>query len=147
MMNEHGLLKATETTLEASEYVANKLNDYDISHLFLMQQLAGLENTPIAHMAGDAVLHHFRKIFKGHIVGNSGISIEQANHLIAENVVDAVAFGRDYIANPDLVERIRLGAPLNEQRPEHFYGDSPKGYTDYPVLSESNVGARLRLAH
>ena len=144
MMNEHGLLKATETTLEASEYVANKLNDYNISHLFLMQQLANLEKTPIAHMAGDAVLHHFRKVFKGQIDGNSGISIEQANRLIAENVVDAVAFGRDYIANPDLVERIRLGAALNEQHPEGFYGDSPEGFTDYPVLRESTAGASLR---
>ena len=137
MMNEHGLLRASETTLEASEYVANKLNDYNISHLFLMQQLTNIEKTPIAHMAGDAVLHHFRKIFKGQIVGNSGISIEQANRLIAESVVDAVAFGRDYIANPDLVERIRLGARLNEQRPEFFYGDTPDGFTDYPVWSSS----------
>jgi len=56
MMNEHGLLRATETTLEASEYVANKLNDYNISHLFVMQQLTNIEKTPIAHMAGDAVL-------------------------------------------------------------------------------------------
>jgi N-ethylmaleimide reductase len=144
MMNEHGLLKATETTLEASEYVAKKLNDYNISHLFLMQQLTSLERTPIAHMAGDAVLHHFRKIFKGQIVGNSGISIEQANRLIAEKVVDAVAFGRDYIANPDLVERIRLGAPLNEQRPEFYYGDLPDGYTDYPVFSGSAACAVMR---
>ena len=141
MMNEHGLLKATETTLQASEYVARRLNDYNISHLFLMQQLTGLEKTPIAHMAGDAVMHHFRKIFKGQIVGNSGISVEQANRLIADHLVDAVAFGRDYIANPDLVERIRLGASLNEQRPEGFYGESPEGYTDYPLLSESGVGA------
>ncbi len=144
MMNEHGLLRATDTTLEASEYVAKKLNDYNISHLIVMQQLTNIEKTPIAHMAGAAVLHHFRKIFKGQIVGNSGISIKQANRLIAENVVDAVAFGRDYIANPDLVERIRLGAPLNEQRPEGFYGDSPEGFTDYPALSGSAVGASTR---
>lgn len=144
MMNEHGLLRATDTTLEASEYVAKRLNDYNISHLLVMQQLTNIETTPIAHMAGDAVLHHFRKIFKGQIVGNSGISIKQANRLIADNVVDAVAFGRDYIANPDLVERIRLGAPLNEQRPEGFYGDSPEGFTDYPVLSGSAVGASVR---
>ena len=88
-------------------------------------------------LAGDSVLHHFRKIFKGQIIGNSGISIDQANRLIGESVVDAVAFGRDYIANPDLVERIRLGARLNEQRPEFFYGDTPDGYTDYPVWSGS----------
>jgi N-ethylmaleimide reductase len=98
--------------------------------------LTSLEKTPIAHLAGDAVLHHFRKIFKGHIVGNSGISIAQASRLIAENVVDAVAFGRDFIANPDIVDRIRSGAPLNEPRPEGFYGDSPQGFTDYPVLSD-----------
>lgn len=144
MMNEHGLLRATETTLEASEYVANKLNDYNISHLFLMQQLTNIEKTPIVHMAGDAVLHHFREIFKGQIVGNSGISIEQANRLIAESVVDAVAFGRDYIANPDLVERIRLGARLNEQRPEFFYGDTPDGFIDYPVWSGSAAIATER---
>ncbi len=144
MMNEHGLLKATETTLEASEYVAKNLNDYNISHLFLMRQLTNLEKTPIAHVAGDALLHHFRKIFNGQIVGNSGISIEQANRLIAGNVVDAVAFGRDFIANPDLVERIRSGAPLNEQRPEGYYGDSPEGFTDYPTLSEKSRGGQAR---
>jgi len=144
MMNEHGLLQSTQTTLEMSAYVAKKLNEYNISHLFLMRQLINLEKTPIAHMAGDAVLYHFRKIFKGQIIGNSGISIEQANRLIAENVVDAVAFGRDYIANPDLVERIRLNAPLNEQRSEHFYGDSSHGYTDYPVLQEVAAGASSR---
>ena len=115
--------------------MGRQLHDYNISHLFLMQQLTNIEKTPVAHMAGDAVLHHFRKIFKGQIVGNSGISIEQANRLIVESVVDAVAFGRDYIANPDLVERIRLGARLNEQRPEFFYGDTPDGFTDYPVWS------------
>jgi N-ethylmaleimide reductase len=113
------------------------LNDYNVSHLFLMRQLTSLENTPIAHLAGDALLHHFRKIFKGQIIGNSGISIDNANRLIAENAVDAVAFGRDFIANPDLVDRIRLGAPPNEQRPEGYYGDSLEGFTDYPALAES----------
>lgn len=46
-----------------------------------------------------------------------------------------IAFGRDFIANPDLVERIRLGAPMNEQRPEGYYGESATGYTDYPFLN------------
>ena len=48
--------------------------------------------------------------------------------------VTLIAFGRDYIANPDLAERIRLDAPLNEPRPEYFYGTSAAGYTDYPTL-------------
>ena len=60
-----------------------------------------------------------------------------AARLIAEGAGDLVAFGRDHIANPDLAERIRLDAPLNEPRPEYFYGDSATGYTDYPTLPRS----------
>ena len=50
---------------------------------------------------------------------------------------DLIAFGRDYIANPDLAERIRLDAPLNEPRPEYFYGTTATGYTDYPPLGQT----------
>ena len=56
-----------------------------------------------------------------------------AARLISEGAGDLIAFGRDYIANPDLAERIRLDAPLNEPRPEYFYGSSATGYTDYPT--------------
>jgi N-ethylmaleimide reductase len=54
-------------------------------------------------------------------------------------VGDLIAFGREYIANPDLVERIRLNAPLNEQRPEGYYGSSHVGYTDYPSLTKAQI--------
>jgi N-ethylmaleimide reductase len=59
--------------------------------------------------------------------------------LFSEGAGDLIAFGRDYIANPDLAERIRLDAPLNELRPDYFYGNSATGYTDYPTLLESKV--------
>ena len=49
-------------------------------------------------------------------------------------LADAVAFGIPYIANPDLVERLRQDAPLNEPKPELFYAQGPAGYTDYPSL-------------
>ena len=55
---------------------------------------------------------------------------------------DFIAFGREYIANPDLVERIRLHAPLNEQRPEGYYGETAFGYTDYPFLSRNEEPVR-----
>jgi N-ethylmaleimide reductase len=51
-------------------------------------------------------------------------------------MADAVAFGQLYIANPDLVERFKLNAPLNEPDPASFYGGNEKGYTDYPVLED-----------
>ena len=57
-----------------------------------------------------------------------------------EGFGELIAFGRDYIANPDLFERIQLDAPLNEQRPEGYYGSSPVGYTDYPFLRPETSG-------
>ena len=51
-----------------------------------------------------------------------------------KGLIDAVAFGRDYIANPDLVARLQQKAALNPQRPESFYGGGAEGYTDYPSV-------------
>jgi uncharacterized protein (DUF302 family) len=68
----------------------------------------------------------------GTLILNVGINAQHGARLIAEGAGDLVAFGRDYIANPDLAERIRREAPLNEPRPEYFYGSSATGYTDYP---------------
>jgi len=60
---------------------------------------------------------------------------------IAAGLGDFVAFGREYIANPDLVERVRLHSPLNEQRPEGYYGATASGYTDYPFLTAKDLHA------
>ena len=59
---------------------------------------------------------------------------EKAEELIEKGLIDAVAFGRDFIANPDLVARLQRKAALNPQRPESFYGGGAEGYTDYPSL-------------
>ena len=133
-MNERGLFRAIASTVATSEYVYEKLNDYNLSHVFLMRQFADLSGTPIASLADDGVVHHFRKRYRGTLILNVGIDQKHGNKLLREDAGDLIAFGRDYIANPDLVERIRLGTPLNEQRPEGYYGSSPVGYTDYPSL-------------
>jgi N-ethylmaleimide reductase len=75
---------------------------------------------------------------------NVGISREHATELVGAGLGDFVAFGREYIANPDLVERIRLRAPLNEQRPEGYYGSTAFGYTDYPFLTAKNLHAETK---
>ncbi|WP_312213409.1 alkene reductase [Pseudescherichia sp.] len=75
-----------------------------------------------------------RARFHGPIVGAGAYTPEKAEELIAKGLIDAVAFGRDYIANPDLVERLQRKAELNPQRPESFYGGGAEGYTDYPTL-------------
>lgn len=82
----------------------------------------------------DAFRQAIRAAYPGTIIGAGGYTAEKAEALIAKGLIDAVAFGRDYIANPDLVERLRQNAPLNEQRPELFYGGGAEGYTDYPTL-------------
>jgi N-ethylmaleimide reductase len=139
MMNEQGAFRATDETLRTSEYVYRKVAAYKLSHMLLMRQMADLTGTPIEHMGGDAVVHHFRQLYSGTLILNVGINATQGARLISEGAGDLIAFGRDYIANPDLAERIRVKAPLNEPRPEYFYGDSATGYTDYPTMPRSQV--------
>jgi N-ethylmaleimide reductase len=136
MMSETGAFRATDETLRTSEYVYRKIAGYKLSHMLLMRQMADLTGSPIEHMSGDAVVHHFRRLYPGTLILNSGINAIHGARLIAEGAGDLVAFGRDHIANPDLAERIRLDAPLNAPRPEYFYGASATGYTDYPSLSQ-----------
>jgi N-ethylmaleimide reductase len=127
MMSEHGALRATGETLRTSEYVYRTMSGYKLSHMLLMRQMADLSGTPLEHMSGDAVVHHFRQLYRGTLILNAGLDAPNG------------AFGRAYIANPDLAERIRRDARLNEPRPEHFYGSSATGYTDYPTLPQSDL--------
>ena len=138
MTNELGLFKAVASTLPTAEYVYGRLNHYNLSHVFVMRQLADLNATPIAALAGDAVVAYFRRIYSGTMILNVGIDPSHALQLAEEDDRVLVSFGREYIANPDLVERIRAGAVLNEQRPSGYYGSSAVGYTDYPRLENQS---------
>lgn len=82
----------------------------------------------------DAFREKVRAAFPGVIIGAGAYSVDKADDLIARGLIDAVAFGRDFIANPDLVARLQQDAPLNPQRPESFYGGGAEGYIDYPTL-------------
>lgn len=82
----------------------------------------------------DSLGPQLKEAFGGVYIANEQFSLAQANQWLAEGKADAVAFGIPYIANPDLPERFRQNAPLNEPRPELFYAPGPEGYTDYPSL-------------
>lgn len=82
----------------------------------------------------EAFREKVRARFHGPIIGAGAYTPEKAEDLMSKGLIDAVAFGRDYIANPDLVERLERKAELNPQRPESFYGGGAEGYTDYPTL-------------
>jgi 2,4-dienoyl-CoA reductase-like NADH-dependent reductase (Old Yellow Enzyme family) len=80
-----------------------------------------------------------KQAFGGIYIANEGFTPESAREMISSNKADAIAFGKAAIANPDLVERMRINAPLNPPDPATFYGQGPKGYTDYPRLESANL--------
>lgn len=92
-------------------------------------------------LAEDSLLPAIREAFGGPVIANEGLTPELAEKLIAEDRADAVAFGRDFIATPDLVARLRRGDELNTPDPETFYRGGERGYTDYPVLGTASSAA------
>lgn len=76
-----------------------------------------------------------KQIFGGVYIANEGFTAETAQEVLDKGEADAVAFGKTFIANPDLPQRFALSAPLNAQKPELFYAQGAQGYTDYPALS------------
>ena len=80
-------------------------------------------------------------MFSGAIILNTGFDKAKANAVLASEDADLVAFGVPYIANPDLAARLRTGGPLNKPDPSTFYGEGPKGYTDYPARPLVNAAA------
>ncbi|CCQ40697.1 TPA: alkene reductase [Yersinia enterocolitica] len=114
---------------EAALYLIEELNKRHIAYLHISEpDWAG--GKPYSDAFRDAV----RARFKGVIIGAGAYTAEKAESLIEKGFIDAVAFGRSYISNPDLVERLQQNAPLNEPDGETFYGGGAKGYTDYPKL-------------
>ena len=78
--------------------------------------------------------HALRRAFKGAYIANNGYDRESAIRAVESGAADLVAFGRPFIANPDLVARLERGAPLNEPQQATFYGGGAAGYVDYPAL-------------
>jgi 2,4-dienoyl-CoA reductase-like NADH-dependent reductase (Old Yellow Enzyme family) len=86
------------------------------------------------HTGEGRIGPQLRKQFSGRWIANEKFDRDSANAVIAAGEADAVGFGKAYIANPDLPERFRLGAPLNPPRFDTFYAGGAEGYTDYPAL-------------
>jgi 2,4-dienoyl-CoA reductase-like NADH-dependent reductase (Old Yellow Enzyme family) len=78
-----------------------------------------------------------KSAFGGTYIANEKFTQETAEQAILDGDADAVAFGKLFLANPDLPRRFSLGAPLNEPDPSTFYAKGPKGYTDYPFLDRA----------
>ena len=92
-----------------------------------------------SHPEIPALGPELKRLFVGNYIANEGFTRESADAALAAGTADAVAFGKTFIANPDLPERLRTGAPLNPQDSATFYGAGPKGYTDYLALNLATV--------
>jgi N-ethylmaleimide reductase len=111
-------------------YVAQKLNAYGLAYLHLLDGLAfGF------HGLGEPMtLTEFRGVFDGPLMGNCGYSQETAEAAIQDGSADLIAFGRDFISNPDLVQRFTHGWPLNPPAEQQtWYSFDEEGYTDFPI--------------
>ena len=82
----------------------------------------------------DSLGPKLKRAFGGVYIANEGHTRDSAETLLQAGDADAVAFGKSYIANPDLPERFAASAPLNTPKPALFYGKGPEGYTDYPAM-------------
>ena len=109
-------------------YVADTLNQFNLAYLHVVEGGMGGESV-------DFDFAQLRKQFKGSYMANFGYDKARGNAAIQSGHADVVAFGVPFIANPDLVERYRIDAPLNQADSETFYGGAEKGYTDYPTLT------------
>jgi len=118
-------------------YVISELEKRNIAYLHLIQPRAtsagGSDN-----VADDAVntAKLFRSYFSNVLIAAGGYNPESAKKEIESGDADAIAFGRLFIANPDLYRRIKEDKPLNKYNRATFYGGNEKGYTDYPFLDE-----------
>jgi N-ethylmaleimide reductase len=136
-MHDGGPMAANDETLPITEYAVRKLDGYGLSHLLLMGNTTDFTGTSLEPLMGDGMFRHFRPIFRGTLIANVGMTAERGNRLIAEGLADLVAFGRPYIANPDLVERLATGAPLAEVDWKTVYASGPRGYSDYPAIHQA----------
>jgi N-ethylmaleimide reductase len=93
--------------------------------------------TYTTHESPDEIdFDDLRRRSPGAYIGNNELSVEDAERMLADGEADLISFARAYIANPDLVERIRTGAPLAEAPQEYWYGGDETGYSDWPGMQQ-----------
>jgi N-ethylmaleimide reductase len=114
-------------------YVVERLNRFDLAYLHVIEGVTqGAREAPRGF--DQQVL---RRHFNGLYVANNGYDLRLALDARRLLAADLIAFGRLFIANPDLVERLRRAAPLNVPDRATFFGGGAAGYTDYPRLTDA----------
>jgi N-ethylmaleimide reductase len=121
--------------LETFSHVLHELNRFKLAYAHLIVST----EDDLRHGAVPVPLAALRKEFHGPLIIANGFTCATANQALAEDMADAVAFGRLFIANPDLPGRFRLNGTLNPLNEATLYGGDAKGYTDYPAMGPQLV--------
>ena len=119
-------------------HVAERLDSLGLAYLHVIEpRISGSE--VVSEGQGAVASEHLRTIFHGRIIAAGGFEPDTAELAVGSGTVDAVAFGRHFLANPDLPQRIRYGLPLAGHDRTTFYTFDARGYTDYPRYAASRV--------
>jgi N-ethylmaleimide reductase len=118
-------------------HIADKLNEYKLAYLHVINPAAAavekrLPPPPEAMRMVDLI----RNKYRGLLMLAGGFDHDTAEEWLEQGKADVIAFGRKFLANPDLPERFRQRADLNPDDPSTYYGGGAKGYTDYPTLAQ-----------
>lgn len=122
----NGFSMSDSNPAETFGYAADMLGGYGLAYLHVMQ--LGL---------GTFDFVELKRRFGGLYIANGGYDAERAETAIGAGEADLVSFGTRFLANPDLVERFRRGATLNQADSDTFYQGEARGYTDYPTLADA----------
>ena len=121
-----------DNPLETFSVTVARLRCYELGYLHVVETAQNSKGSSKEDIAMSA---HLRTLWKGLYVVNGGYDRFRGEEVLRTGHADAVAFGRAFLANPDLPRRLQLGAALNEPDPTTFYGGDAAGYTSYPSLS------------
>lgn len=115
-----------ENPLATFGYVVEQLNQRNVAFIFSRE-----------YEAADSISPKLREKFNGVWIANENLTPKSAKRILREGQADAVSFGKAYIANPDLLQRLEQDLPLNELQATTLYAKGAEGYTDYPTLEAS----------
>jgi N-ethylmaleimide reductase len=124
-------------------HVVERLNDYPLAYLHVIEVDENATGTEFQDLRPRFDFRRLRRLYKGSYIANGGFDRERTERALASGEADLIAFGRLFLANPDLPERWRRRAPLNTPDRATFYGGDERGYTDYPALGEPADRARV----
>ena len=116
------------------DYLVDQLNALDIVYLHVVEGATGGPRDVAPFDFGS-----LRQRFRNTYIANNGYDLDLATARLVGDQADLIAFGRPFIGNPDLVERLKTGSPLSAFNPATLYGGGAAGYIDYPTLAESSA--------